>query len=137
MEKSLGIVLPKKNVLTSLSETCQDPDAVILKGRITEFAVYGLKNSLFQYTDDDVKAGMSPNDIFYITTVQHWVNLCINTFNYLPSACPECQNQTATIAPSGKAMCESCNTVLKPQSGDDIMAETMRIATQSWLAKNN
>ena len=132
LEKQLVLLLPQKSVLDHLEEFLGDASQVTQNGKITGLAAYALQHSFFQYTPEQVKAGMRPLDVLNVATVQNWANLCHGILDHLPEKCPECGHTQANIGTNGKAVCGSCASILKPLSGDEAMSLDIRRIIHEW-----
>lgn len=132
LEKKLGIVLPQKSVLDAFGELA-GPQRVLDKGRLTELAAQALQRSMFAYDEKTASAGMTPYDVFSGTTVAQWASLCLNMFDHLPAACPDCGKDHAVVTPAGKAACGHCGTVLKPALGDVALAASVSAIASELL----
>lgn len=124
LEKKLGVVLPQKSVLDAMAEHA-GAERLLEKGRLTALAAQALRRSMFAYDEKTAFAGTTPYDVFTGTTVGQWASLCLNMFDHLPAACPECGKDHAVVSPAGKAACGHCGAVLKPALGDAAMTASV------------
>jgi acyl carrier protein len=124
VEQELGIVLSQKSVLEHL-EAIVGAEQTYENGAITELAADILRRSLFQYTDDQAKAGMKPFEIMAATTAGNWAACCHALFDHLPAHCPDCDGTEAKVSATGKAACAGCGVTLKPKTGDEVIAAAM------------
>jgi acyl carrier protein len=125
LERQLGIVLPQKSVLEHLATAVGGVDRIYEKGQITKFAATVLQHSPFHYGDNQVEAGMLPYEIMNVTTAWNWASCCYALFNHLPELCPNCNGAEAKLSPASKAICASCGSALKPQSGDAVLVNDL------------
>jgi acyl carrier protein len=118
LEKKLNMSMPKKGPLSQAGKATGTPE-LFYSGRtgLTPEGVDLLKNSLSQYTQ--LKTGMTVHDVFNQTTVGNISSLCLNLFNHLPDACPECGHGEAVVSAAGKVVCGSCSASLRPLQGDE------------------
>jgi acyl carrier protein len=122
VERTVGIEMPHKSVLDHLVDITGSADHVYEKGRITELAADMLRRSFFQYSEEQIRAGMQPYDVMAVTTVRNWAHYCHALLNTLPAQCPDCGGTQSRRSASGRAQCADCGALLRPQSGDVAMA---------------
>jgi len=125
IEKQLGITLPHKSVLEHLATAMGGMDQIYKNGKITPFAATVLRESPFQYSEDQVVDGMLPYEIMAVTTVSNWVSFCYTLFDYLPAVCPNCNANESQLSHESKAICAFCGSALKPQSGDAVIVDDL------------
>lgn len=118
LEKKLNMSMPKKGPLSQAGKATGMPELFYSnRTGLTAEGVELLRNCLSQYTH--LKTGMTVHDVFNLTTVGNISALCLNLFNHMPAACPECGHGVAVLSPAAKVVCGSCSASLRPLQGDE------------------
>jgi acyl carrier protein len=133
LEKQLGIVLPQKSVLDHLVVVLGDESQVYANGGLTELAAHTLRESFFNYSSDQVSAGMLPHEVMGCATVRNWANLCKGILDGLPARCADCGQDQAEVSPSGKPVCAACGAPQKARTGDDAVAASIPGIVSRWM----
>ncbi|KUL53973.1 hypothetical protein ADL22_03445 [Streptomyces sp. NRRL F-4489] len=129
METKLGVALPKSNVLDQLANALGGSERLYdERGGITELAAEVLRRSAFDYTAEQVHAGLRPYEVAAAATSANWAAFTHAIFDHLPENCTECGADKAELAVSGKAVCAGCGAALEAATGDEVMAEGVRAA---------
>ncbi len=129
LESKFGISLPQRSVLDYLAMLAPEIQAVADDGKLTKFGARALRGSLFDYNESVAHEGARPNDVMQGATIYNWARLCLGILECVPDACPDCHHTAAVVSRTGKIACASCGVIIKPMSGDEVMAA----ATQTWL----
>lgn len=129
LERRFGISLPQRSVFDVLATLAPEVPAIASNGKITEFGAKALRESLFAYSEAVASEGVRASDVMQGGTIRNWARLCLGILDGLPGACPDCGHHEAAVSRTGKPVCASCSTVIKPMSGDDAMLVSM----ETWL----
>lgn len=115
-----GCALPKTSVLDHTVAVCGDASEYLHQGRLTEAGVELLESSLSAYAPGQLKAGLTPADIFARTTVRNWAQQCRGLFDHLPATCPQCAANQARLNEREQVVCAACSARLTPLDGDSV-----------------